>query len=83
MNRLGWTWPRDRRHVCQELGWCPMPGKFVLRKVKTGYHFTLKAKNGETIAQSEVWSSNTSAKQGHRVGSQERPGRQGGRPDRE
>jgi Domain of unknown function (DUF1508) len=34
-----------------------MPGKFVLKKVKTGYHFVLKASNGETIAQSEVYNS--------------------------
>jgi hypothetical protein len=34
-----------------------MPGKSVLKKVKAGYHFVLKASNGETIAQSEVYSS--------------------------
>jgi uncharacterized protein YegP (UPF0339 family) len=39
-----------------------MPGKFVLKKVKTGYHFILKLSNGETIAQSEVYSSKSSAK---------------------
>ena len=41
-----------------------MPGKFVLKKVKTGYHFVLKASNGETIAQSEVYSSKSGAKNG-------------------
>jgi uncharacterized protein YegP (UPF0339 family) len=41
-----------------------LPGKFVLRKVKTGYHFVLKASNGETIAQSEVYSSRKAAKNG-------------------
>ena len=41
-----------------------MPGKFVLKKVKTGYHFVLKASYGETIAQSEVYSSTSSAKNG-------------------
>jgi uncharacterized protein len=42
----------------------PMPGKFVLKKVKTGYHFVLKAGNGETIAQSEVSKSTASALNG-------------------
>ena len=32
-----------------------MPGMFVLKRVKTGYHFVLEAGNGETIAQSEVY----------------------------
>ena len=41
-----------------------MPGKFVLKKVKSGYHFVLKASNGETIAQSEVYASKASAKNG-------------------
>jgi uncharacterized protein YegP (UPF0339 family) len=41
-----------------------MPSKFVLKKVKTGYHFVLKAGNGETIAQSEVYTSKRSALNG-------------------
>ena len=41
-----------------------MPGNFVLKKVKTGYHFVLKAGNGETIAQSEVYKSEASALDG-------------------
>ena len=48
-----------------------MPGKFVLKKVKTGYHFVLKASNGETIAQSEVYSSK-SGEERHRADPQER-----------
>jgi uncharacterized protein YegP (UPF0339 family) len=41
-----------------------MPGTFVLKKVKTGYHFVRKAGNGETIAQSEVYKSKSSALNG-------------------
>lgn len=42
-----------------------MPGKFVLSKTKSGqYHFVLKAANGETIAQSETYSSKAAAKNG-------------------
>jgi uncharacterized protein YegP (UPF0339 family) len=41
-----------------------MLGKFVLKKVKTGYHFVLKADNGETIAQSEVYKSKSAALNG-------------------
>ena len=41
-----------------------MPGKFVLKKVKTGYHFVLKASNGETIAQAEVYKAKSSALNG-------------------
>jgi uncharacterized protein YegP (UPF0339 family) len=32
-------------------------GKFVIKQTKTGYNFELKASNGETIATSEVYSS--------------------------
>jgi hypothetical protein len=42
-----------------------MPGKFVLKKTTDGgYHFVLKARNGETIAQSETYRSKASAKKG-------------------
>ena len=32
-------------------------GKFVVKEVKTGFKFDLKAGNGETIATSEVYTS--------------------------
>jgi uncharacterized protein YegP (UPF0339 family) len=42
-----------------------MPSRFVLSKTKGGqYHFVLKATNGETIAQSETYSSKAAAKNG-------------------
>lgn len=41
-----------------------MPDNFILKKAKTGHHFVLKASNGETIAQSEVYTSKSSAKAG-------------------
>ena len=41
-----------------------MPRKFVRKKVKTGYHFVLKASNGDTIAQFDVHSSKSGAKNG-------------------
>ncbi len=42
-----------------------MAGKFVLTKNAKGqYHFSLKASNGETIAQSEMYNSKTAAKNG-------------------
>lgn len=42
-----------------------MAGKFVLLKAKDGqYHFQLKAGNGETIAQSEMYKSKDSAMNG-------------------
>ena len=39
-------------------------GKFVIRKVKTGIMFNLKAGNGEVIATSEVYSSEASCMKG-------------------
>jgi len=42
-----------------------MAGKFVLLKAKDGqYHFQLKAGNGETIAQSEMYKTKVSAMSG-------------------
>jgi uncharacterized protein YegP (UPF0339 family) len=39
-----------------------MAGKFVLTKSKNGqFHFVLKAGNGETIAQSEMYKSKAAA----------------------
>ena len=39
-------------------------GKFVIREIKTGMKFDLKAGNGEVIATSEVYSSPESCKKG-------------------
>lgn len=39
-------------------------GKFVIRQVATGVKFDLKASNGEIIATSEVYSSETACKTG-------------------
>ncbi len=39
-------------------------GKFVIRETKTGIKFDLKAGNGEVIATSEVYSSESSCKNG-------------------
>ena len=39
-------------------------GKFVIRETKTGIKFDLKASNGEVIATSEVYSSESSCKNG-------------------
>lgn len=39
-------------------------GKFVIKKTSAGYHFVLKAGNGEVIAQSEVYNSKESCKKG-------------------
>ena len=39
-------------------------GKFVIREVKTGIKFDLKAGNGEVIATSEVYNSMESCKNG-------------------
>lgn len=42
-----------------------MAGKFVLTKTKNGgYAWVLKAGNGETVAQSETYSSKAAAKNG-------------------
>ncbi len=42
-----------------------MAGKFVLTKNAKGqYHFSLKAGNGETIAQSEMYNRKAAAKNG-------------------
>jgi uncharacterized protein YegP (UPF0339 family) len=44
-----------------------MAGKFVLQKSSNGkYYFVLKAGNGETIAQSEMYESKGSAQNGIR-----------------
>lgn len=39
-------------------------GKFVIKKTATGFTFRLKARNGEVIATSEVYSSEASCKKG-------------------
>ena len=39
-------------------------GKFVIRETATGFKFDLKASNGETIATSEVYSSQAAAVKG-------------------
>ena len=39
-------------------------GKYVVKQVKTGYHFNLKAGNGEVIAVSEVYSTEKSCLNG-------------------
>lgn len=39
-------------------------GKYVLKKVSTGYVFNLKAGNGEVIGTSEVYSSESSCRSG-------------------
>ena len=54
-----------------------MPGKFVLTKSKNGqYHFVLKAGNGETIAQSEMYSSKAAALNGIESVKKNAPGAQ-------
>lgn len=39
-------------------------GKFVIKEVKTGFKFDLKAGNGETIATSEVYTTESACKKG-------------------
>ena len=39
-------------------------GKFVISKVKTGYKFNLKAGNGQVIATSEIYDSESGCKNG-------------------
>jgi len=39
-------------------------GKFVMKKVNTGWHFNLEAGNGEVIAVSEVYTSTAACKKG-------------------
>lgn len=39
-------------------------GKFVIKKTAAGYHFVLKAGNGEIIATSETYQSKESCKGG-------------------
>ena len=39
-------------------------GKFVIKATATGFNFCLKARNGEVIANSEVYSSLTACKKG-------------------
>jgi uncharacterized protein YegP (UPF0339 family) len=58
-----------------------MPAEFVLKKNAKGqYHFVLKAANGETIAQSESYTSKSAAKKRHRVReAQRREGNHSGR----
>lgn len=41
-----------------------MAGRFVIRKKGSGYHFVLKAANGEIIATSENYTTKQSAKDG-------------------
>lgn len=39
-------------------------GKFVIKKTDAGYHFVLKAGNGEVIATSQVYTAKSSAIEG-------------------
>lgn len=39
-------------------------GKFVIKQSDAGYHFVLKASNGEVIATSQVYASKDSCKKG-------------------
>lgn len=39
-------------------------GKFIIKKTATGYGFTLKATNGETIAASEVYETEAACRRG-------------------
>ena len=39
-------------------------GKFIIKKTGTGYHFVLKAGNGEIIATSETYKSKDACKNG-------------------
>ena len=39
-------------------------GKFIIKKTATGYGFTLKAANGETIAASEVYETEAACRRG-------------------
>ena len=39
-------------------------GKFVIKESNAGFHFVLKAANGEVIATSQVYSSKESCKKG-------------------
>ena len=39
-------------------------GKFVIKKSAAGYHFVLKAANGETIATSQVYTTKESCEKG-------------------
>ena len=42
-------------------------GKFVIRKTSTGIKFDLKAGNGETIATSEVYTSEDACRKGYKA----------------
>ena len=48
-------------------------GKFAIKKVKTGIKFNLKAGNGEIIATSEVYSSESACKNGIESGRKNAP----------
>lgn len=39
-------------------------GKFVIKKTNAGYHFNLKADNGQVIATSEVYTTEAACKNG-------------------
>ena len=39
-------------------------GKFVIRQTGTGYKFDLKASNGETIATSEIYTTQAACEKG-------------------
>ena len=39
-------------------------GKFVITQTESGFHFVLKAGNGETIATSQVYTSKEACKKG-------------------
>ena len=39
-------------------------GKFIIRQTETGYKFDLKASNGETIATSEIYTTQTACEKG-------------------
>ncbi len=42
----------------------PVMGKFVIRETAAGFHFVLKAGNGEIIATSETYTTKDSCKKG-------------------
>ena len=55
-------------------------GKFVIRETAAGFHFVLKAGNGEIIATSETYTTKDDLQEGHREREEERPRRpRGGR----
>lgn len=56
-------------------------GKFVVKTIATGFTFRLKAKNGEVIATSEVYSSEAACRKGIQSVINNAPGGCRGRSD--